>query len=106
VIVGNKHKVGDVQNPGAFNDYLHTILEFGIFPFIIMFLFLKEYFIKFVKIRGKSLLLICLATAVFTGLTNMFGQGLIRYAETSSLLIILLAFFCVKTEEEYGSNIH
>lgn len=100
VVIGNEDKIGNIQNPGAFNDYLHTFLEFGIFPLIAILLFLKEYFVKFVRKRGKSLLLICLGTSVFIGLTNMLGQGLIRYASTAGLFIILLAFFCIQLEKE------
>lgn len=106
VIVGNKQKIGSVQNPGAFNDYLHTIFEFGLPALFFIGMFIVEYFKKFFKIRGRTFLLTCLGTSVFIGLMNMFGQGLIRYASASSLFIVLLAFFCIKTEEEYECHIN
>lgn len=102
VIVGNKSKIGNYQNPGSFNDFLHTILEFGFPSFIFVFMFFKEYFIKFIRLRGKSFLLICLGSSVFTALINMFGQGLIRYASVSSTFLILLTLFIIQLEKEHG----
>jgi len=106
IVIGEYSIIGDHQNPGAFNDYLHTAQEFGIPILLIILMFFKKCFLKFKNIYGKSELLICLASSIFIGLINMCGQGMIRYASVSGTFIILLAFFCIQAEKEYAKGFH
>jgi len=106
VVIENEDKIGKVQNPNAFNDYLHTAQELGLPILVILFMFFKNYFVRFHKIYGKSLLLICLASSICIGLVNMSGQGLIRYAGVSGTFIVLFALFCIQLEKENQDGRH
>ncbi len=94
-----KSSLGGPEYARAHNDYLHTAQELG-FPIVIVLgLFLTGIFKKFLMIKKKSKLLICLATSVVIVLINMSGQTEIRYASIAGTFIFLLALFCAEVND-------
>lgn len=97
---GGRTKLGVIQNPNAFSDYLHTAQEFGFPILIIVFLFFRDLFKKFYATKVKSFITICLGTSVFIVLMNMAGQIFIRHGSVAGTFIVLLAFFFIKVEND------
>ena len=101
-VTGNKacDSLGGVEFSRPHNDYLHTGQELG-FPILIAIgMFFINLFRKFIAIKNKDRLLLCLAVSVLIVLVNMSGQTLIRYASIAGTFVVLLALFCIKMDEE------
>ena len=80
------------------NDYLHTTQELGFPIMIVIAMFFMNLFRKFIAMKNKDKLTICLATSVFMMLINMTVQPVIRYASIAGTWIILLAFLEIKLD--------
>ena len=90
--------LGGVEYSRPHNDYLHTAQEMG-FPIVIVIgMFFINLFRKFLAVKNKDKLTLCLASVVIIVLVNMSGQTLIRYASISGTFIVLLALFCAEVE--------
>lgn len=101
-VLNNKNcgSLGGVEFSRPHNDYLHTAQELG-FPILIAVgMFFAGLFKKFIAIKNKDKLLLCLASLIIIVLINMCGQSEIRYASIAGSFVILLALFCIKLNEE------
>lgn len=86
-------QIGSREISRPHNDYLHTAQELG-FPILIAIaMFFINLFRKFIAVKEKSRLLICLATSIIIVLVNMSGQSVIRYASIAGTFVVLLALF-------------
>ena len=100
-VLGSKvgGSLGSREFRRAHNDYLHTTQELGFPIMIVVGLFFINLFKKFIAIKNKDKLIICLASSIIIVLINMSGQTTARYASIMSTFVILLALLCIKIDE-------
>ena len=97
--VGSKCDIGKIEYSRAHNDLIHTAQELGFPILIVLGIFFMKLFKKFIAIKNKDRLLICIASSVLIALINGCGQTLIRYSSVASIFIILLALLCVEVDD-------